>query len=259
LEVTTTIRNNGQNTLEIPMVDLVRGPATSRLADEKGMVAIGKVDAPTLVVLRPNGGLAASPSGKGEWHLANPSTDGRGNPVARAGRRLFHWGKNDTATPVQADESWSSDLKDRKSWHRIPPGATRTIHRRLVFGQTGASVRPMLATASRTPSPTLQFVPAGTKTSTKNPSLADRAKSFVRRSPQPGNSQPLQQQKATPITNAAAAKTVVAKPTPNATATLTPKPVDPPTASVKVKPIDDIPKVINESIEQIGELPPPIK
>jgi hypothetical protein len=258
LEVTTTIRNTGPNTLEIPMVDVVRGPSVSRLADDKGMIAIGKVDAPTLVVLRPNGGVTASPSAKGEWFLGNPSSDGRGNPVARAGKRLFSWGKNDAATPVQADESWSGDLKDRKTWHRIPAGATRTVHRRLVFGQTGASIRPMLASASRTPSPTLHFVPAGKNASPKNSSLAERAKAFVGRTP-PATQQP-QQPVATPVPTSTPSTTMVAGPTPlQPKAVLTPKPADPPSITAKVKPVDDIPKVINESIDQIGDLPPPIK
>jgi hypothetical protein len=49
--------------------------------------------------------------------------------------------------------------------------------------------------------------------------------------------------------------TVVAKP-----ARLpTNKPTDPPSMIAKVKPVDDTPKVINDAINQIGDLPPPIK
>src|SRR5262245_51525692 len=70
LEVTTTIHNNGQNTIEIPMVDVVRGPSGARLAeDKKGMVAIGKVDAPTLAFLRLNGGVTTAQTARGEWLL----------------------------------------------------------------------------------------------------------------------------------------------------------------------------------------------
>jgi hypothetical protein len=264
VEVTTTIRNSGQTTLEIPVVDVVRGPADAKLADDrKGLVAIGKVDAPTLALLRLNGGVTPTQSARGEWLLGHPSSDPRGNAVSRIGKRLFRMGKNETAAPIEAGDSWTGDLKDRKNWHRIPPGQTRTIHRRLVFGATGASVRPTLAVAGKTPPAPLHFVPAGQGDRSKG-SLADRARSFVRRPPAQA-SQPPATPAPTAKPTAPPSMTIVAKPTPNAPLNMEPVPVGrvasppPNSETIKAKPVDDLPKVINDAIDQVGDLPPPIK
>ena len=263
LEVTTTIHNNSQNTLEIPVVDVVRGPSGARLADDKkGMIAIGKVDAPTLALLRLSGGITAAQSARGEWLLGHSSGDQRSNAVSRAGKRILHFGKSDAVAPVPADDEWSAELKDKKNWHRVPAGQSRTIHRRLVFGPTGASLRPTLSVAGRVPAPNLQFVPAGKAAATKSPTLAERAKGFVTRRPPNNPSTSDASPSVTPIPTAKSstppATTIVAKPTPLPANRASDAAPSTPVAA-KVKPIEDTPKVINDAINQIGDLPPPIK
>lgn len=247
LEVTTTVRNTGEGTLEIPMVDVVRGPSFAKLADDrKGMVAIGKADAATLAVTRTGGGVTAGQSSSGEWFLGLPSADKGGNPVAKLGKKLFRFGKSDVIAPVEADESWSSELKDRRNWHRIPAGQSRTIHRRLVFGSSGQSLRTTLAAAGRTAPPNLQFVPATKSAQAK--AMLERSKSTARRS---GNAQQSAPKEATPIP--ADGPVTVAKPMVDIPTS--PKKAAPP----KVKPVEDAPKIIADSINDIGSLPPPIK
>jgi hypothetical protein len=181
VDVSTTIMNLSNRRLEIPVVDVVRGPADARLAREGPIIAIGRADLPTLAVIPTGGPLIAEQPVRSEWFVAHLSRDEGPGKWSRIKNQILHFGKAQLLSPVTPDRLWNAEMKDRSHWHRMEPGHSVTVHRRIIVSGRGQDMRSLLTESLRHPPPAVNLV--SVETGSPVPKQLFQPKSIAKKAP----------------------------------------------------------------------------
>ncbi len=172
VDVLVTLENRSKRVLEIPVVDGVTGPRDARLARDSATRAtvIGAANGATLAAWTPVGpSLAPASNGPGAWFVGVPGDDPLSGALVRAGKRLVRLGRTDTFWPIEPEGEWDAEQRNRKNWHRVAPGTSRTLARRYVAAPAGVSMPATLQTALATPLQPLRIAPAPTQSLAAKP------------------------------------------------------------------------------------------
>ncbi|MGL5097936.1 MAG: hypothetical protein ACRDD1_20285, partial [Planctomycetia bacterium] len=162
IELSTIIRNRSQQrTLEVPLVDLITGRDLKITREKRGeLVASQGADGPTVIALPIKATGVVDEVDDGRWALQWQANDPEPSMAQRVGGRLMRFGQSSTHSPIPASRV-DGAFRDRDHWHRLAPGAERTVQRRLLWAADPAAAVSMVEYASRESAPPVQVVGQG--------------------------------------------------------------------------------------------------
>lgn len=140
LEILTTVTNRSKDrTLEIPIVDDLRTPEKSKVADNVIEAITVSRDNPAWVVTMAATTQKAfvSESDESRWFVAYNSGDPTPSVLKRIRPKLLPLIRsNEMFQPLTVERDWTKAVKDREHWFRIEPQSQREIVRCVLFSPT---------------------------------------------------------------------------------------------------------------------------